>query len=172
MNFDIEKRAERKIQNILPIPYALLCIVLDSVEFSRKIKRIDTTHFIVASNFVVVGNDGGRILKIMLKFFYILLKQSMLISNLLLVYWYICYLISLGCKWSNLPIINSTGIIGILCSRTQTSFGWKKENEGCKFILLYKYNKYFSQITAFKDTISLLNCTIIHCFQIKTLMRP
>lgn len=123
-NFDVETRQKRK-QNILPIPYAFLCIVRGSEKFSRKVNKIDTTHFMVVSYFFV-GNDGGRVLKIMLKFFYSLLKQRLLISNLLLVYQYMCYFISLGCKWDNLSIINSTGIICILCPRTQTCFQRKK----------------------------------------------
>lgn len=89
-NFDIDKR--QKTQNILPIPYALLCIVLDSVIFSRKIKNIDTNHFMIVSYFVV-GNGRDRILIITLKLFYTLLKQYLLTSNLSLG---ICYFISLG----------------------------------------------------------------------------
>jgi hypothetical protein len=53
---------KRKLQSISPIPYAFLCSVLDSVNFRRQIKRIDTTHFMVASYFVV-GSSGSRILK-------------------------------------------------------------------------------------------------------------
>ena len=69
-NFNVEKR---KTQNILPIPYAFLCIVLESLKFSRKSKKNDTTHFMLASYFVLGGNDWGRILKTELKFFYSLL---------------------------------------------------------------------------------------------------
>lgn len=108
-NFDINKRQKKTPQNILPIPYILLCIVLDSVIFS-KIKKIDKAHFMVVRYFVVVGYDEDRIWKIMLKFFYTLLKQYLLTSNLLLVYLLLYFL---RLQMDNLPIINSTRIICI-----------------------------------------------------------
>lgn len=90
-NFGIKTR---ETQNISPIPYSFLCRVLDSVKFSRKIKKIDSTHFMVASYFVI-GSGGSRIWKIMLKFFYTIFRQCLLTSNFLLVY-LLLYGISLG----------------------------------------------------------------------------
>lgn len=54
--FHVEKR-QKKNTNILPIPYAFLCIVLESLKFSRKSKKNDTTHFMPASYLVLGGDD-------------------------------------------------------------------------------------------------------------------
>lgn len=60
-NFHVEKR-QKKTQNILPIPYAFLCIVLESLKIQqkKKSKKNDTTHFMPASYLVLGGDDWGQ----------------------------------------------------------------------------------------------------------------
>lgn len=58
-NFHVEKR-QKKNTEYLTIPYAFLCIVLESLKFSRKSKKNDTTHFMPASYLVLGGDDWAE----------------------------------------------------------------------------------------------------------------
>lgn len=113
-----------KLYSILPIPNSFLCSTLQSAKLSRKTTRMDTLHFMVAGLFLV-GSGGSRTCgAVLLAAFYILLKWCLLTSNHRLANMLLYFL---RLRWGNLPIINSTGVTCILCSRTQTTSEWKKE---------------------------------------------
>lgn len=125
------------LYSILPIPNSFLCSTLQSAKLSRKTTRMDALHFMVAGLFVV-GSGGSRTCgAVLLAAFYTLLKWCLLTSNHRLANMSLYFL---RLRWGNLPIINSTGVTCILCSRTQTTSEWKKRKKhlaGAANVLLH-----------------------------------